>query len=48
MPTLLLWWILLASAVFLITCAVRGLKYARAPVRNQPKIVWRFYKEKPE
>jgi nitrate reductase gamma subunit len=29
---LLLWWILLACAVFVVTCAVRAAKYARAPV----------------
>jgi nitrate reductase gamma subunit len=30
--TLLLWWILLACTIFVIVCAARAIKYARAPI----------------
>lgn len=39
MPTVLLWWIWLASGVFVSACAWRALKYARAPVH----VRWDLY-----
>jgi nitrate reductase gamma subunit len=37
--TLLLWWIWLAAALFIVGCAWRGLKYLRAPVHLR----WELY-----